>query len=221
LTGTRDPVDEDAAYALFERARWGGPPDRCPHCGRSSRCYYLRPRANGARRTRTGATTYRRLWKCGACRRQFSVLSGTVLAGSRVPVRIWLAVLANWPDSGTPTPRSIVESLGLTPETARQVIRRLAAALAGRDHADRVCAVLTLSPAQVALVRDQTPPRVRGRRQAGPSADYARRLRGRTPAGCVVPSTRYVHRSTRRRLVRLDAPAPLSHASQRCSRPFR
>jgi transposase-like protein len=33
------------------------------------------------------------VWKCGACRKQSSVLTGTIFQGSKIPVRTWLLVI--------------------------------------------------------------------------------------------------------------------------------
>lgn len=85
-------TNETEAYLLLEELRWGGKPDACPHCGGMGRCYYLQPR-QGARATRTGAVTQRRVWKCGHCRKQFSVLTGTIFHGTKIPVRTWLLVI--------------------------------------------------------------------------------------------------------------------------------
>ena len=59
--------DEGAAYELMEMTRWPDGPV-CPHCG-SDKAYFLQAQS-GERRTRSGKVTYRRLWKCAACRRQ-------------------------------------------------------------------------------------------------------------------------------------------------------
>ncbi len=45
------------------------------------------------RRTRTGSAAQRRLRKCGACRKQFSVLTGTIMHGTKIPVRTWVFVM--------------------------------------------------------------------------------------------------------------------------------
>lgn len=89
LTLSERLPDEAAAYEYLETLRWNGSPV-CPHCD-SDRCYFLAPRA--PRTTSTGATTQRRLWKCGACRMKFSVLTGTVMHGTKIPVRTWVFVL--------------------------------------------------------------------------------------------------------------------------------
>ncbi|MDP9397528.1 MAG: transposase [Actinomycetota bacterium] len=79
------PTEADA-YLLLERLRWNGKPDACPHCGGMDRCYYLAPR-NGStsRKTRTGSLSQRRVWKCGHCRKQFSVLTGRSSTAARSP----------------------------------------------------------------------------------------------------------------------------------------
>ncbi|MDP9329840.1 MAG: IS1595 family transposase, partial [Actinomycetota bacterium] len=84
--------DEAAAYAYLEELRWNGSPV-CPHCGNEDRCYFLNPANGKTRKTRSGRPTQRRLWKCGACRKQFSVLTDTVMHGTKIPVRTWVFVI--------------------------------------------------------------------------------------------------------------------------------
>jgi hypothetical protein len=43
--------------------------------------YYLELK-EGTRKTRTGNTSHRRVWKCGECRKQFSVLVSTIFEDS-------------------------------------------------------------------------------------------------------------------------------------------
>lgn len=80
--------DEAEAYKLVERIRWPNGPV-CPHCGTVGRAYYLEPK-EGPRKTRKGTASARRVWKCGACRKQFSVLVGTIFEDSKVPLSKWL-----------------------------------------------------------------------------------------------------------------------------------
>ena len=58
------------------------------------RCYYLAPK-NGTegRKTRTGSNSQRRVWKCGHCRKQFSVLTDTIFHGTKISIRTWLLVI--------------------------------------------------------------------------------------------------------------------------------
>jgi transposase-like protein len=127
---TNRPTSETDAYELLERLRWGGPPRSCPHCAATGRSYFLRPTQTGSRPTRTGATTERRVWKCGACRRQFSVLVGTILQGTRLSLQTWVAVMRDWSaPAGPPTARQIADRYAVSPEAARQLRRRIELAL--------------------------------------------------------------------------------------------
>ena len=83
--------DEASAYEFLEELRWEGRPV-CPHCGSVAAHYFLNPQ-NGGRKTNKGKVSARRVWKCKDCRRQFSVLTGTVLHGTKIPVRTWLFVM--------------------------------------------------------------------------------------------------------------------------------
>lgn len=78
--------DEDAAIRLLESLRW---PDgvACPHCGGADP-YRLTPGApTGKRAARKG------LWKCRACRKQFTVKVGTIFESSHIPVSKWLLAI--------------------------------------------------------------------------------------------------------------------------------
>ena len=86
--------DEAAGWQLLERLRWPAGEIVCPHCGVIDSKHYFIAARSGARKTRTGQTSYRRLWRCRHCRKQFSVLVGTIFESSKVPVSKWL--LAMW-----------------------------------------------------------------------------------------------------------------------------
>lgn len=75
-------ADEDAARVHLEEIRWKGQPF-CPHCGCVG-AYKLEAREGSARPGRKG------LWKCAACRRQFTVTVGTIFESSRIPLNKWL-----------------------------------------------------------------------------------------------------------------------------------
>lgn len=74
-------ADEDKAREMFENIRWPEGP-YCPHCGSVERVYKLTPKA--------GSKTRKGLYKCGECRKQFTVTVGTVFEGSRIPLGKWL-----------------------------------------------------------------------------------------------------------------------------------
>lgn len=85
---------EADAYRMLEELRWGGEPPACPKCGVIGQTYYMAPRdGSKSRKTRTGSYSQRRVWKCRACRKQFSVLTDTIFHGTKIPVRTWLLVI--------------------------------------------------------------------------------------------------------------------------------
>jgi transposase-like protein len=122
---------EGDAYVFMERMRWGDDNAglRCPHCG-IEKAYFLNP-ANGVnRKTRTGSASQRRVWKCASCRKQFSVLTGTIFHGSKVPLRTWLfVVFAMVSSKNGMSAREIERTYGLTPKTAWFVLHRIREAM--------------------------------------------------------------------------------------------
>jgi transposase-like protein len=66
-----------AAAEYLESVRWPNGPV-CPHCGESERKPY-------ALKSKT-----RRLWKCAACRKQYTVTVGTIFESSHIPLHKWL-----------------------------------------------------------------------------------------------------------------------------------
>jgi hypothetical protein len=75
-------TDEEAETA-FCRIRWGASDGKpvCPNCG--CEIVYNCRKANGAPR-----------WRCKACRKDFSVTSGTLFAFHKMPLRTYLAAIA-------------------------------------------------------------------------------------------------------------------------------
>jgi len=68
---------EEAAFAHLEKLIWNGEPV-CPHCGCTGRITTVK--ANPAKRIRLG------LWRCGDCKKQFTVKVGTVFEHLRLPL---------------------------------------------------------------------------------------------------------------------------------------
>jgi transposase-like protein len=114
---------EDQTRAFLERLRW---PDgvRCPRCGASNGISQLRTRGQ---------------FQCEGCGYQFSVRVGTVLQGSRLPLRTWvLAVsLITGSDAGI-SANQLGHMLGVSYKTAWFLSHRIR--LAMRDEAGRMIA---------------------------------------------------------------------------------
>ena len=78
--------DNDKARELLESLRWPEGPV-CPHCandGKAKSIYTITPKADSDRPARKG------LYKCGACRKQFTVTVGTIFEDSHIPIGKWL-----------------------------------------------------------------------------------------------------------------------------------
>jgi transposase-like protein len=126
-------VTEADAYKLLESLRWSnGTPEACPHCGvTDAKFYFLNPQdGTTGRATRTGANTQRRVWKCSACRKQFSVLTNTIFHGTKVSIRTWLFVIFEVCSAkNSVAAREIERKYSLTPKTAWFMLHRIREAM--------------------------------------------------------------------------------------------
>ena len=84
--------NEADAYKFIEEMRWGDGEPVCPHCENEGATLIV-PTNGVSRKTRTGAHSERRVWRCRTCRKQFSVITGTVFHGTKVSLRIWVLVI--------------------------------------------------------------------------------------------------------------------------------
>ena len=78
-------LTEDEARDLLELIRWNGSPV-CPHC-QSTEAYKLTPKGDTKTKVRKG------VYKCKACRKQFTVTVGTIFEGSRIKIADWLMAI--------------------------------------------------------------------------------------------------------------------------------
>jgi transposase-like protein len=78
--------DAEEARLFLEKKRW---PDGavCPFCGLVGEAYQLEPQAGSKAPVRPG------VWKCGGCRKQFSVTVGTIFEDSHIPLNKWLMAI--------------------------------------------------------------------------------------------------------------------------------
>src|SRR5438552_5589075 len=83
---------EADAYLFMEQLRWPDGDPICPHCDNAG-ASFIQPTNGVSRKTRTGAMTERRVWRCLTCRKHFSAITGTVFHGTKAPLRIWILVI--------------------------------------------------------------------------------------------------------------------------------
>ena len=79
-------LDPDKAREVIEADRWPNGPV-CPHCNSEGESYKLEPKRDGKTHVRKG------VYKCGICRKQYTVTVGTIFADSHIPLNIWLAAI--------------------------------------------------------------------------------------------------------------------------------
>ena len=104
-------ADPEVARTYLETLRWPDGLAVCPGCsvkGRSRRLAH-----------QPGSQSRPGLWKCGACRKQFTVTVNTLCQGSHVALNKWLMAVRLFCQSRhDPTAREIQDVLGVTYKSA-------------------------------------------------------------------------------------------------------
>lgn len=109
-------LSEDEARELLEGVRWNGQPV-CPHCN-SNEAYKLTPKE--------GSKTRKGVYKCKACRKQFTVTVGTIFEGSRIKIADWLmAVYLMCSSKKGISAHQLHRTLGVTYKTAWFMAHRI------------------------------------------------------------------------------------------------
>src|SRR3954470_2700138 len=79
-------TDENKARAFIESKRWPDGKPFCPHCGEHG-AYKLTAKPGSKRPVAPG------VYKCKACRKQFTVRIGMIFEDSHVPLCKWLMAM--------------------------------------------------------------------------------------------------------------------------------
>jgi len=128
--------NEDAARAFLERMRW---PDGavCPHCGVVGEAYRLTPKPTGKTHVRKG------VWKCGACREQFTVTVATIFEDSHIQLHKWLfAIHLLCASKKGMSAHQLHRMLGITYKSAWFMMHRIRYAMAQPPFADKLKGVV-------------------------------------------------------------------------------
>ena len=111
--------DKDTAREYLENIRWNGEPV-CPHCGGVEKIYPIKGGRAG-------------LYKCGDCRKQFTVTVGTVFERSKIPLNKWLmAVHLMCSSKKGISAHQLHRMLGVTYKTSWFMVHRIREAM--RDN---------------------------------------------------------------------------------------
>jgi hypothetical protein len=66
------------------------------------------------------------VWKCRACKRQFSVITGTVMHGTHVPIRTWILVAFEIASTNRElSDREVERRYGLSSKSAHFLLQRI------------------------------------------------------------------------------------------------
>jgi transposase-like protein len=108
-------ADEDKAREFIVSLRWPDGEQVCPRCGTIDEHYFLKTR---------------NIWKCKACKKQFSVKLGTIFEDSPIPLSKWLPAM--WMLANCRNGISSYElgrALGVTQKTAWFMLHRIRLAM--------------------------------------------------------------------------------------------
>jgi transposase-like protein len=123
--------DEAAAFAALEGIMWpGGKPPHCPHCGVADKCNRLGVQRSKPSKKNPEGKPVHGLWKCYACRKQFTVRKGTIFEESRLELSLWFqaAFLMASSKKGV-SANQLHRTLGITLKSAWSMAHRLREAM--------------------------------------------------------------------------------------------
>ena len=124
--------DEQAAFTALEAIMWpAGKPENCPHCGVLDRMGRLADQRTKPSKKNPEGRPVLGLWKCYACRKQFTVRKGTIFEDSHLELHLWFqaAYLMCSSKKGV-SANQLHRTLGCTLKTAWFVAHRLREAMA-------------------------------------------------------------------------------------------
>ena len=84
--------DEKAAFEHVESILWTDGP-ACPHCGGLDKAYALKGVRSKPSKKHPEGIERHGLYKCGHCRKQFTVRIGTIFEESKLPLHKWLQAI--------------------------------------------------------------------------------------------------------------------------------
>jgi transposase-like protein len=128
------PQDESAAREMLESMRWPDGNVACPHCG-GAEPYKLTPKA--------GSSTRQGVWKCKACRKQFTVTVGTIFESSHIKLTVWLkAIYLLCSSKKGMSAHQLHRMLGITYKAAWFMAHRLRYAMTQEPFASKLSGII-------------------------------------------------------------------------------
>jgi transposase-like protein len=131
---SKEYADEGKARALLEGMLWPNGPV-CPDCKNRQEkpIYKLQPSKTSKSPARQG------VYKCGACRKQFTVTVGTILEGSHIPISTSLvAIFVICSSKKSISSKRLERMLGVTYKTAWFLSHRIRYAMTPTANAPKL-----------------------------------------------------------------------------------
>lgn len=130
--------DPNAAREFFEKQCW--PQGTvCPFCGLVGESYRLKAKADSKSPVRAG------VWKCGGCRKQFTVTKGTIFEDSHIPLSTWLmAIHLICASKKGMSAHQLHRMLGVTYKSAWFMVHRLRYAVAHSPLAEQLTGIVEM-----------------------------------------------------------------------------
>ena len=112
---------EEHLTERFRRGDW-----RCPHCESTQGSWLQRQNR----------------WECGACRRQVGLRFGTVMQGSRLPLRIWFLAVSEMRKDANVSTSQLMETLGIQRRgTVRSLMKKISEAMATSEASELLAGI--------------------------------------------------------------------------------
>jgi transposase-like protein len=135
-------LTEDEAREQLEKLRWPNGV-ACPHCG-GMKPYKLIAKPDSMRPVRKG------VYKCGDCRKQFSVTVGTVFEDSHIPLNKWLmAISLLCASKKGMSAHQLHRMLGITYKSAWFMAHRIRYAMMQKPLAEKLTGIIEVDETYV------------------------------------------------------------------------
>jgi transposase-like protein len=135
-------ADADGAREFLETIRWPNGAI-CPHCG-SVEAYKLTAKEGSKTPVRKG------VYKCKACRKQFTVTVGTIFEDSRIPLNKWLyAIFMMCSSKKGVSAHQLHRTLGITYKSAWFMCHRIRYAMSQSPLAEKLSGIVEVDETYV------------------------------------------------------------------------
>lgn len=135
--------DEESAWLLVESIRWPNGEKACPHCGTIGQHYFIESKKRPHRATTTGKISYRRVWKCSECKKQFSCCVGTIFEDTKLPLSKWLlGIYLMCSGKNGVSVQELSRQLGITAKSAWHMGHRIRLAMTREPMASKLAGIV-------------------------------------------------------------------------------